>query len=124
MNIIDLFKAWGMYDNAPHLKEFYIAFLPDKYPSNPKYIFCKYINGKIFGNWFNIVKDQKCIQEGILFYVDIDNEKHMDAEQKIRRKKDQFFFNNYWPKPGETGDIDLYETIRVNIIRPVITSSI
>lgn len=122
MNIIDLFKSWGMYDNAPQVKEFYISFLPTKYKTNPKNVFCKCMDGKIMGYWFNGMIGQEARQSGILFYLDVDSDKYMDDEQKARRKEEQYFFNNWHPERGADGEIDLRETIILNIIRPEITS--
>lgn len=122
MNVIDLFKSLGMYNNAPQMEEFYISFLPSEYKTNPKNVFCKLKNNKIFGYWFDGMIGRESQQTGIFFYLDVDSEKHMDTEQKIRRKKDQYFFNNYWPKEGNVGEIDLQTTIILNIERPEITS--
>ena len=106
MNIIDLFKALGFYDNKPQLTRFYLRY--------------EGIGG--LKTDLIYIKDNKIWHEGergsgILFYMDVDNESFMNIAEKQSRKRSNYFFNNIWPEEGGVGTIDQQETIIQNFER-------
>ena len=123
MNVIDLFKALDFYNNKnPSLKAFYLAFKNQESEFKPPYAYFVAGHGSFVGYWFHEIKDQQANQSGIFFIYDLDGRMHMDAEEKKRRIANDYYFNNYWPKRGGDGEIDLEATIRLNLIAPTITS--
>lgn len=122
MNVIDLFKSWGFHENNPQVKTFYLAF-SDKSSINPPYAYFHIRNGCIFGEWFHDMRPQKAGQSGIFFYLE--RRSTMDDKEWQRRlSKEDGRFNNYWPRPGSSGDIDVHKTVLLNLLAPEITPAI
>lgn len=105
MNIIDIFTNLG---KTPKMEKFILSFKKNE-------VFLGSQDTKLTVDVNNkVIWSVAGAFSGIIYYLDIDNAQYMSDSEKERRKKDGYFFNNFWPKHGESGDIDCRRTIRMN----------
>lgn len=110
MNIIDLFKELGYYDNNPQIDAFTLVVI-DKYGYTPDLYHNIYIKGGVVWHSENELSSNSMRSSGIFFYMDINNPQ-VQRNLEWRMEHPGHRFNNYWPKHGETGVIDMHGSIK------------
>jgi hypothetical protein len=107
MNVIDVFRALGMYDNKPQLKSFFLAFKKAQYVAGKEYRWLTVGNGVVHAQSGRSLEEGPG-SSGIFFYMI----KGVGGSLEGHFRDDASRFNNFWPDHGGTGEIDVEETIR------------